>query len=158
MEEKIMGKMKAANFGKIFVLVGAILVPALFGSCRSLDMSTSLVGWSDYAGIVVKDYEAVEIVIVKRSETFVYGPLGLSTTHTGSQITYEDLMQEAKRLGAHDVINVRIDRNETSETSLVSRLSGYERVINYTATALAIRYTGAEPDVAASKDVLRNLK
>jgi hypothetical protein len=146
---------------RCIIISGIIAVLFVMSSCNTVQMSTNLVGWSDYAGIVVKDYEVVGIVTLDTTETFVYGPLGLSNTHTGSKITYADLMSEAQKLGAHDIINVRIDRYDDSNTNLLSKLSGYTEYIKYSATALAIKYTTSSADlkdVAKSDGVLKALK
>ena len=94
------------------------------------------------AVLAVKDYTPMGIIFVNSSEIVdIYG------NRTGSQITYEMLMREAEKLEADDVINIRIDLN---------RVNHYERnangvpivtrtTYNYTATALAIKYTDAIP-------------
>jgi hypothetical protein len=50
-------------------------------------------------------------------------------------------MQEAARLEADDIINVRIDMNTNYSETGFSWLTGWVRVYTYTGTALAIKYT-----------------
>jgi len=50
-------------------------------------------------------------------------------------------MQEAARLEADDIINVRIDMNTNFSRSGFSWLTGWVKTYTYTGTALAIRYT-----------------
>jgi uncharacterized protein YbjQ (UPF0145 family) len=84
--------------------------------------------------LVLKDYRSAGIIIVKATEEI--DEMG---NHTGSQITFEMLMLEAQKLGADDVINVRIDLNYKEHFSSDGELE--KRTYNYTATALAIKYT-----------------
>jgi len=79
------------------------------------------------------------LFFVKSTET-----LDGDGNHTGSKITYEMLMQEAKKLGANDVINVKIDVNQVEE--IVKNKDNFDisrTTYNYTASALAIKYTNA---------------
>jgi len=92
-------------------------------------------GVSNNAVLAIKDYQPVEIIFVKSTE--IYDGEG---NHTGSKITYEMLMAEAKRLGASDVINIKIDVNMVEE---VADDFTTKTTINYTASALAIKYTNA---------------
>jgi uncharacterized protein YbjQ (UPF0145 family) len=84
------------------------------------------------APIAVKDYETLGIISAKSSEV-----LDTNGNHTGSKITYEKLILEAEKLGADDIINLKIDINEIRDTSVRPIQTTY----NYTATALAIKYT-----------------
>jgi hypothetical protein len=99
--------------------------------------------WSDYATIAIKDYTVVGIVRVESEEITQRGFLAIANSHTGSQITYDLLISEAKRLGADDIINVRIDRTDASLHGAFDWLFGYTEKYAYTANALAIRYTKA---------------
>ena len=99
-----------------------------------VDYNHSHIGSFNYAPITVKDYEIKGIIFVKSSEM-----IDGNGNHTGSKITNEMLMLEAQKLGAHDVINIRIDVNQKEEFA-----SGGIRIrttYNYTASALAIKYT-----------------
>jgi len=122
--------------GKIIFF--GIAIALVFASCMTypkVDFGYPQTGNSSNASIVIKDYETKGIIFVKSSET-----IDGNGNHTGSKITYEMLLREAQKLGADDVINIRIDVNEILEFDLL----GTPRTIyNYTATALAIKYTAA---------------
>jgi uncharacterized protein YbjQ (UPF0145 family) len=120
------------------ILLGIALV-LVFSSCAmisapKIDFSYPNVGTYNDAEIVVKNFQTVGIITVKSSEI-----IESNGNHTGSKITNEMLMLEARRLNADDVINVRIDINQVEETVGFNVI----KTINYTATALAIRYTTA---------------
>jgi hypothetical protein len=96
-------------------------------------------GITNNAVLAVKDYEPIEIIFLKSSET-VDG----DGNHTGSKITYEMLMLEVQKLGADDVINIRIDVNQKEE--IIKGKDNFnitQTTYNYTASALAIKYTTA---------------
>jgi uncharacterized protein YbjQ (UPF0145 family) len=84
------------------------------------------------APIVVKDYETLGIIYAKSSEV-----IDDNGNHTGSKITYEMLILEAQRLGADDIINLKMDTNEIKDYSVRPVQTTY----NYTASAVAIKYT-----------------
>jgi hypothetical protein len=125
--------------GRAAVLVAA----ALLGSCTTTNLSGNRAGWSEYAAIATKDYAVVGIVRVVSEEVTQCGFLGIANSHTGSQVTYDLLISEAKKLGADDVINVRIDRTDKSLHGIFDWLVGYTEKYAYTANALAIKYTQA---------------
>ena len=96
----------------------------------------SHIGNFNNASIIVKDYEVMGIIFVKSSEA-----IDGNGNHTGSKITNDMLMLEAQKLGAHDVINIRIDVNQKEEFTLNEKR--IKTIYDYTATALAIKYTTA---------------
>ena len=112
----------------------------IFVSCISntpvVDYSFPHIGSSNNASIVVKNYETLGIIFVKSTEV-----IDGNGNHTGSKITYEMLMLEAQELGADDVINIRIDVNQKEDFAFGGEL--IKTTFNYTATALAIKYTTA---------------
>jgi uncharacterized protein YbjQ (UPF0145 family) len=119
--------------------IGIALVLVL-SSCyttlnRNVDYWYVLTGTHNDASLVtMKDYETVGIVIVKSTEE-----VDNMGNHTGSQITYEMIMTEAKRLNADDIINIRVDTNHKEHFSKDGELE--KITFNYTATGLAIKYT-----------------
>jgi len=125
--------------GLATVLVAAVLT----SSCTTTNLSGNKTGWSDYASIAVKDYAAVGIVRVECEEVTRRGFLGIAFYHTGSKVTYDLLIDEARKLGADDVINVRIDRTDKSFHGIFDWLVGYTEKYTYSANALAIKYTQA---------------
>ena len=97
-------------------------------------------GNTNNAAIVVKDYETRGMIFVKSTEV-----IDGNGNHIGSKITYEMLMREAQKLGADDVINIKIDVNQTRENLLYIGYNVDKTTYNYTASALAIKYTTAIP-------------
>jgi uncharacterized protein YbjQ (UPF0145 family) len=130
------------------VPAAAGLAPVLFAvalliSCTTTNLASNRTGWSDYATIAIKDYTVVGIVRVVSEEITQRGFLGIANSRTGSEITYDSLISEAKKLGADDIINVRIDRTDASLHGIFDWLFGYTEKYAYTANALAIKYTQA---------------
>jgi uncharacterized protein YbjQ (UPF0145 family) len=83
----------------------------------------------------------VGIVTVQATETHYASALGIKKRVEGSNITFSDLMQEAAKLEADDIINVRIDTHANYTKSVFDWLTGWSRTYTYTGTALAIKYT-----------------
>jgi len=123
------------------VFFAGIITLLIFVSCesapsRNVNYNYPHSGGSNNAQLAVKDYVTLGIIFVRSSEAFDgYG------NHTGSKITYAMIMQEAQKLGADDIINLRIDINQREDfTPNGDRI---RTTYNYTATALAIKYTTA---------------
>ena len=121
--------------------LGVIVLMLGLSSCTStalpeVNFAYPHTGGSNNASIVVKDYESLGIIFVKSTEV-----IDGNGNHTGSKITYDMLMLEAKKIGADDVLNVRIDVNQKENFSANGERIG--TTFNYTATALAIKYTAA---------------
>ena len=113
----------------------------VFASCAYIppsiiDHAYPYTGSSNDASIVAKDYETLGIIFVQSTEV-----IDANGNHTGSKITYEMLMKEAQKLGADDLINLRIDVNEKEDFSDDGR--PIRTTFEYTASALAIKYTTA---------------
>lgn len=102
------------------------------------------------AQIAVKDYDVKGMIFVESKVT-----TDIAGARNGSGITYEMLMKEADKLGADDVINVRIDVVESDKHNDVynkNQVTGDETFVGreltsreyvYKASALAIKYTKA---------------
>lgn len=132
---------------KKYLLMGVVLTGALFASgCQTTDFTTNTVGWSNYSVLGVKDFQAVGIVSVIRKEVIEYSALYIYSKHTGSQVTYASLMDEAKKINADDIINVRIDKQVEKATTPIDFIIGGKKTITYTGTAVAIKYTGTAVD------------
>jgi len=125
-----------------------LLAAALTG-CASTNYTANMSGASDYATVAVKDFVTLGIVTVEKTEIHYASPFGVIKRIEGSKITYADLMQEAARLEADDIINVRVDVNTSYRGSVFDWITGWTRVYTHTGTALAIKYT----DKLDSKDV-----
>jgi hypothetical protein len=125
------------------VLSISVLVVFILSSCSSIvpviNYNYSQDGSTNNAQLAVKDFESLGIIFVKSSES-----TDGNRNHTGSKITYEMLMIEAKKIGADDIINIKIDVNKIEEKikgnngNIVTKIT-----YNYTASALAIKYTSA---------------
>ena len=135
--------MKSRDVLKVSGSAAVLLAAALLCSCATTNLAGNRIGWSDYATIAIKDYTVVGIVRVGSEEVIRRGFLGIAHSHTGSQVTYDLLISEAKKLGADDIINVRIDRTDRSLHGIFDWLVGYTETYTYNANALAIKYTKA---------------
>ncbi len=131
------------NVYKVAGLTAVLFAVALLSSCTTTNLAGNRTGWSDYATVAIKDYTVVGIVRVVSEEVTKRGFLGIAHYHTGSQVTYDLLISEAKKLGADDIINVRIDRTDKSLHGIFDWLVGYTEKYAYKANALAIKYTQA---------------
>ena len=127
---------------KLLVIVAALTVLAIAG-CRTFDLTSNKVGWSNYADISVKDFNVLGIITLESQEVSDYGPFGFKKSYKGSRIVWSDLMAEASRMGADDVINVRIEETNYNyrRPGFIEFFTGYTSTWKYKATALAIKYT-----------------
>ena len=112
-----------------------------FTACTSNNFTANLSGVSDFSTVAVKDFITLGIITVRSSEIHQSGPLGFSRSIEGSKITFADLMQEAARLEADDIINIRIDMHTNYRKTAFGWITGWTRTYNYVGTALAIKYT-----------------
>lgn len=123
----------------LFVAAIIAVVGLLAISCSSTNLETNKTGVSANVGLAAKDFDVVKIVKATSTETHTKSLFG--KTVAGQGILYTQLMTEAEKAGADDIINVRVDRREQS--------SGRTTTFTYEATALAIKYKDARADVAA---------
>ena len=123
---------------KLLFFTIAVLAMA---ACTSNNYTASMTGVSDYSTVVVKDFTSLGIITVKTTEIHHSGPFGIQKSVEGSKITFSDLMQEAAKLEADDIINVRIDMNANYTQGFFDFFTGWTRTFTYTGTALAIKYT-----------------
>lgn len=113
----------------------------LVTSCQTnIDLTSNKTGWSDYAKFATKDFTPLGIVRLVSTETTIHSGFNLNAEHKGSTITYDMLIAEAKKLGADDIINVRIDVQRTVAHSLLDFFTGYTDTKTFTGNALAIKY------------------
>jgi len=118
-----------------------LVVLTFLAACAHNDYSASLAGVSDNSTVAVKDFVSLGIVTVRSTEIHHSSPFGFVKSVEGSKITFTDLMQEAAKLEADDIINVRIDMNTNYKKGAFDWLTGWNRTFSYTGTALAIKYT-----------------
>ena len=122
-------------------LVIIIMVLGFTACGTTNNFTTNVAGASDRSTVVVKDFTTLGIITVRSTEIHYSSPLGLNKRLEGSKITFADLMHEAAKLEADDIINVRIDMNTNYRRGAFDWLTGWTRTFTYTGTALAIRYT-----------------
>jgi hypothetical protein len=123
------------------VFVVLLVTAVLFSGCTSNNYTANVSGTSDHSTVAVKDFVSLGIITVRAQEIHYSGPFGFSKRVEGSKITFGDLMQEAAKLEADDIINVRIDMNPNYTKPAFDWLTGWTRTYTYTGTALAIKYT-----------------
>jgi hypothetical protein len=129
------------------VQLAAVLLVLALASCTTTDLTTNKTGWSDYSTIAIKDYTTVGHVRVTSSEVTTVGFLRLTSASEGSKVTYDMLLAEAKKLGADDIINVRIDEQVRGSRNLIlDNIIGYTQTTDYVGNAMAIKYTTAQPN------------
>lgn len=125
--------------GRTILVIGVIT--SLLVSCQTnTDLTSNRTGWSDYAKFAVKDFTPLGIITVNSTETLTHSPLNLSVEEKGSKITYNVLMTEARKLGADDIINVRVDEQHTAIRTLFDFFTGYTDTKTFIGNALAIKY------------------
>lgn len=134
-------------------LIFMVLTALALAGCTTTDYSTNLSGVSDYATVVVKDFITLGIVTVQTTETHHSSPFGFKKRVEGSKITFAALMQEAAKLEADDIINIRVDMHANYTKGFFDWLTGWSRTYTHTGTALAIKYTekldaAAEPQLS----------
>jgi len=119
----------------IFIVLG-------LGSCASAPQqrnhSYPLTGNTNDVNIATKDFSSVGIVFVRAVEV-----IDNQGNHTGSKITYRMFMEEAQKLQADDVINIKIDVNVRTEKQNIGVETRIVNTYTYSGTGLAIKYTGA---------------
>ena len=125
----------------VLAVVAAALVMA---SCSTtVDKTTAKQGWSNYTDIYAKDFNSAGIVFVESEITETIGFLGLTHETKGSSVTYKALMKEAQKLGADDVINVRIDQQRLGSKTIFTKIFGGSVTTKYMGTGLAVKYKDA---------------
>ncbi|GHV82374.1 hypothetical protein AGMMS49991_09320 [Spirochaetia bacterium] len=113
---------------------------ALVEAGNLYNQATERVVWSEMTSIPNKNFESRGIVI------FV--------AERGSVVTATDLMKEAKKVSADDIINVRIDTERTPEGGVMSS-SGSATAIKYIGDGLnEIVITKNEKDGAKSEKII----
>jgi uncharacterized protein YbjQ (UPF0145 family) len=137
-------------------MVFLVLMILSLAGCSTTQFSNELAGRTDYVNMAVKDFEGLGIIFVESVEEITAGPFGFKKTHTGSRITYADLLKKAAELGADDIANIRIDINtDHAKNNFVDFFRGYKITYTYTGTALAIKYTAAVDGQAVQGNSLR---
>ena len=137
-----MSKVKQSKSG-VIICVFLLILSALSG-CVVVNYTAPMAGKYDNVSVIVKNFILIDTVTVNATEKHTISPLGIKRKVEGAKVTYSDLMQEAARVKADDIINVRIDIETTGKTTIVDWFKGWERTFFYTGRALAIKYTDNE--------------
>jgi len=122
------------------IICVSLLVSAMLAGCTLVDYTVPMAGFYDNASVLVKNFDLVGTITVRTTETHTVSPLGIKRKVEGAKVTYSDLMQEAAKVKADDIINVRIDIQTNGKTTIVDWFKGWERTFFYTGEALAIKY------------------
>jgi len=114
------------------IMLGMLVLAVCFvlAGCVSSSATSESRGQVLQVELATKDFVTLGIIFVTSTET----QDSSGSTIEGSKITFEMLMKEAQRLGADDIVNLRIDESRAS-----SSFTGVTPV-TYKATALAIKY------------------
>ena len=118
----------------------AFLPALVLAGCGTIDYTAPLAGSYDTAGVAIKSFIVIGTVSVRSTELHSGSPFGFVKKVEGSKITYSDLMLEAARLDADDIVDVRIDINTSGKTTFVDWVKGWERTFTYTGQAIAVKY------------------
>jgi hypothetical protein len=113
---------------------------AALGGCTLIDYTVPMAGKYDNASVIVKNFTLIGTVTVRTTEKHTISPLGIKRKVEGAKVTYSDLVNEAAKFKADDIINVRIDMQTSGKTTFIDWLKGWERTFFYTGRALAIKY------------------
>jgi hypothetical protein len=99
----------------------------------------------------VKDFVSVGLVFTESQfETTEAGGFD------GRTFTYQALLKEAQKLGAHAIINVTIDRLVENITTIQGDVTGRGRRESWLGSALAIKYTDPLKDDYMVQSTTRN--
>jgi len=113
----------------------------IFTGCASVNYSQPLHGKFSNALTVNKDYRVIGHISVKSTETYTVNTFGRIRKIEGSKATHFQLMQEAAKLNADDIIDVQI---ELYSSGRINR----QYLFTYMGEAVAIKYiNGNEPEI-----------
>ena len=122
------------------VLAALVLATVAFTGCvTTTGYQEQVVGQSlNMGSLPVKDFEVIGPVTVQTTEVKTFSIF--HRTHIGSNMVNTALVEEAIKLGGHDVINVKVSKRQDSNI-VFGGIFYSKRIYTYTATGLAIRYT-----------------
>jgi hypothetical protein len=128
-----------------FRVIPVLATIGILMGCTSTNLKTNSGGEYNMIPLAGKDFNILGLVTVTATEKINVAPLYLAMEITGERVTFDLLLQEAKKLypDLSDIINVRIDRVDQSRTSLFDFFTGYDRTIQYLGNAIAVKYTNA---------------
>ena len=145
------------------VLVFTVLVSCVPPTKGGSNSTGALSGTIENAVLAVKDYDVKGVIWVQSQEKEIKSNSGVILS--GSKITHGMLMAEAVKLGADDVINLRVDVSISEELVKTGSRGNPGRAVqekvvvyNYSATALAIKYTKAVVADAGVKQYFKGIE
>ena len=125
-------------------IISVVFLAVLFGvivlGCATPGSKMTSHGEAIQIPVLSKDFTILGHITVKSTAVFN----GDGEITSGSKITFEMLLNEAYKLGADDIANLRIDEyakktmTEVIQAGSPVMIPGFET--SYTATALAIKY------------------
>jgi len=118
----------------------------LLSGCTLVDYTVPMAGKYDNTSILVKNFILIDTITVHATEKHTISPLGIKRRVEGAKVTYSDLIREAAKVEADDIINVRIDMQTTGKTTILDWFHGWERIFSYTGQALAIKYVDSDQE------------
>ena len=128
----------------LIIIVCAVVFAAGCNTYTSQRQQMSHQNWGVFGEIVVpvKDFEAVGLVF-----TEVQFQTAANGTINGTVFTYQSLLKEAQKVGAHAIVNVTIDRvtqtQSSATTAEFTSTSTRTETETWYGSALAIKYTDA---------------
>ena len=135
----------------LLAAVVAVAAVAFTGCNTTVKYTEQAVGQSlNMGSLPVKDFVVLGPITVQATEVKETGMFG-SSKHTGSGVIDALLMEEVKKLGGHDAINVKISKQEEANIHLWG-IFGTKKTYTYTATALAVKYTDTLKAAAQAVD------
>ena len=134
------------------VFTAGIAFFLLLTACRTVNYTQPIHGKFFYCTTANKGFTVIDIVSVVSTETHTISPLGIVRKVEGSKVGYTDLVQEAAKLEADDIIDIRIEKNTESKTGFFDWIKGQKRIFTYTGEALAIKYIDDEAEETEPDD------
>ena len=150
--------------GRYYFFSAYIILLLILAGCTSVHYSEPLAGRYIRVTVAPKGFIIIGAVSASSTETHHSSPFGFTKSVEGSKITYVDLIQEAAKLEADDIIDVKIDINSNYKKGAFDWMTGWTRTYTYTGTALAIKYVSddyapdpPDPDAPDDSDEFDNL-
>jgi len=111
-----------------FTMISCVVTPP-----TQTPQQTGSKGIVEQVQFVVKDFTVVGMIFLTSEATLNNAGKFLK----GSHVTYEMLLKEAQKMGADDIVNLRVDEIRLPASMM-------NQSVTYKATALAIKYVAAK--------------
>ena len=123
---------------RIYSFCAYIILLLVLAGCTSVQYSEPLAGRYIRVTVPPKSFIIIGAVSARSTETHTVN--WIIKKVEGAKIGYTDLVLEAAKLGADDIVDVRIDVN------IIKGTNSNKDVYIYTGTALAIKYVNGDYD------------